>query len=180
VCTAKKCGKIGVARHYAIKVIREGAAEVIRVQDQVYELIEENKNGFNQEMFKERYSDILVKFDYIVGDWGYGQLRLKGFYEDTNRKAPFDARISFFDEYIMEYCNFGCAYFVLKKVKQASRLESEEEIERLDGDDSTENVDEKPPRNKDGKRRDKRRSRSRRSKLKDQKEHFEKQAVSPE
>ncbi len=158
----------------------EGAAEVIRVQDQVYELIEENKDGFIQETFKERYSDILSKFDYIVGDWGYGQLRLKGFYEDVNRKAPFDARISFFDEYIMEYCNFGCSYFLLKKVKQENRLEDTEEAEQSEDGDSTEKTEEKPPRNKDGKRRDKRRSRSRRSKPKEPRENKETQVAHTE
>ena len=33
-----------------------------------------------------RYSDILDKYDYIVGDYGYDQLRLKGFYKDSNKK----------------------------------------------------------------------------------------------
>jgi uncharacterized protein YutD len=144
---------------------------VIRVQDQVYELVEENKNGFNQEVFKERYSDILSKFDYIVGDWGYGQLRLKGLFEDTNRKAPFDARISFLDEYLMEYCNFGCAYFVLKKVKQA-RIAEAEEIEFPDEEEMLEHAEERV-KPKEQRRRDrgdaKRRSRPRR-KPKDVKE----------
>jgi uncharacterized protein YutD len=146
---------------------------VIRVQDQVYELVEENKNGFNQEVFKERYSDILSKFDYIVGDWGYGQLRLKGLFEDTNRKAPFDARISFLDEYLMEYCNFGCAYFVLKKVKQASRIAEAEEIESPDEEEMLEHAAERVVKPKEQRRRDrsdaKRRSRPRR-KPKDVKE----------
>ncbi|RCK12666.1 DUF1027 domain-containing protein [Bacillus licheniformis] len=65
------------------------------------------------EAFKARYSDILNKYDYIVGDWGYSQLRLKGFFDDQNQKATFDTKISTLDEYIYEYCNFGCAYFVL-------------------------------------------------------------------
>ncbi|MBN6186692.1 YutD family protein [Aneurinibacillus sp. BA2021] len=154
---------------------------MIRVQDQVYELIEENKDGFIQETFKERYSDILTKFDYIVGDWGYGQLRLKGFYEDTNRKAPFDSRISFLDEYIMEYCNFGCPYFLLKKVKQATRIDDVEAAELIDQDEQprVEKGEEKPARNKDGKRRDKRRSRSRRGKPKESKEQKETKEKQP-
>ncbi|MED0679251.1 MULTISPECIES: YutD family protein [Aneurinibacillus] len=143
---------------------------MIRVQDQVYELIEENKNGFNQEAFRERYSDILSKFDYIVGDWGYGQLRLKGFFEDTNRKAPFDARISFFDEYIMEYCNFGCAYFLLKKVKQADHLPEVEEIDDPEGEESAERLEGKTTKGKEGKRREARRRARSRRKLKEGKE----------
>lgn len=93
---------------------------MFRIQGNVYELIEEYKDGFNLEAVKSRYSDVLDKFDYLVGDWGYGQLRLKGFFEDVNKKSPFDSKISFLDEYILEYCNFGCSYFLLKKVKETS------------------------------------------------------------
>lgn len=81
-----------------------------------YEIVEERGNGFNEEAFCNRYSDILAKYDYIVGDWGYGQLRLKGFFDDQNQKATFDTKISILTEYLYEYCNFGCAYFVVKKV----------------------------------------------------------------
>jgi uncharacterized protein YutD len=83
-----------------------------------YELVQEHRDGFNEEALKGRYSDILSRYDYIVGDWGYGQLRLKGFFEDQNQKATFDTKISTLSEYLYEYCNFGCAYFVLKKVKK--------------------------------------------------------------
>lgn len=91
---------------------------MIVVQNQSFELIKEEKDGFNEEAFKERYSDILNKYDFIVGDWGYSQLRLRGFFDDQNQKATYDTKISTLDEYIYEYCNFGCAYFVLKKVKK--------------------------------------------------------------
>ncbi len=92
--------------------------EVISIGNTTYELIDELKDGFNEEAFRARYSDILAKYDYIVGDWGYEQLRLKGFFDDKNQKASFDTKISTLSEYLYEYCNFGCAYFVLKKVKK--------------------------------------------------------------
>lgn len=94
--------------------------EVIRlvcINNHCYELVEERKSGFNEEAFKNRYSDILTKYDYIVGDWGYGQLRLRGFFDDHNQKSSFDTKISTLTEYLYEYCNFGCAYFVVKKTK---------------------------------------------------------------
>ena len=96
---------------------------MIRTQAGTYEVIEENRDGWNPEAFKDRYSDILDKYDYIVGDWGYGQLRLRGFYSDNNRKVPFEQRISALDEYLHEFCNFGCPYFVLQKVKAAPGAE---------------------------------------------------------
>ncbi|MFS0863663.1 YutD family protein [Fredinandcohnia sp. 179-A 10B2 NHS] len=91
---------------------------MITINNSEYELVEELKDGFNEEAFRARYSDILSKYDYIVGDWGYEQLRLKGFFDDQNQKASFDTKISTLSEYLYEYCNFGCAYFVLKKVKK--------------------------------------------------------------
>jgi uncharacterized protein YutD len=91
---------------------------MISVQNQHFELVKEEKNGFNEEAFKERYSEILNKYDFIVGDWGYSQLRLRGFFDDQNQKASYDTKISTLDEYIFEYCNFGCAYFVLKRIKK--------------------------------------------------------------
>lgn len=116
-----KCGKIASNNALlAIVLIKRGWTGVIYIQGISFELVEDYRNGWNTEAFRERYNEILNKYDYIVGDWGYGQLRLRGFYEDSNQKAAFDARISTLDEYINEYCNFGCPYFVLKKVKNHS------------------------------------------------------------
>ncbi|MBP1969520.1 uncharacterized protein YutD [Virgibacillus natechei] len=89
---------------------------MVELHGKNYEIVEEIKEGFEEEAFKERYSDILSKYDYIVGDWGYEQLRLKGFYNDQNIKASLDSQITALDDYLYEYCNFGCAYFVLKKM----------------------------------------------------------------
>lgn len=91
---------------------------MIEVQGQQYEIIEDVKEGFQQVAFEERYSEILTKYDFIVGDWGYEQLRLKGFYDDQNPKAAFDTKISTIDDYLYEYCNFGCAYFIAKRIVQ--------------------------------------------------------------
>ncbi|MGN7945602.1 YutD family protein [Bacillus sp. 22446] len=91
---------------------------MIVIQNATFDLVREIKDGFDEEEFKARYSDILNKYDYIVGDWGYNQLRLKGFFDDQNQKATFDTKISTLDEYIYEYCNFGCAYFVLKRIRK--------------------------------------------------------------
>lgn len=90
---------------------------MIEIDNQVYELVQNIRQGWNEQAFRERYSEVLAKYDYIVGDWGYNQLRLRGFFDDNNKKASFDNKISTLDEYIYEYCNFGCAYFVLKKIK---------------------------------------------------------------
>jgi uncharacterized protein YutD len=91
---------------------------MIQINNINYEIVQEHRDGFNEEAFRSRYSDILTRYDYIVGDWGYGQLRLRGFFDDQNQKATFDTKISTLSEYLYEYCNFGCSYFVLKRVNK--------------------------------------------------------------
>jgi uncharacterized protein YutD len=80
-----------------------------------YELIVDHKNGWNPSAFRDRYSDVLERYDYIIGDWGYNQLRLKGFFRDNHPKGSKDSYISGLVDYINEYCNFGCAYFVIQR-----------------------------------------------------------------
>ncbi|MFC4387139.1 YutD family protein [Gracilibacillus marinus] len=91
---------------------------MFEVQGRTYEMIENYRDGFDEKAFKERYSDVLSKYDFIVGDWGYDQLRLKGFYDDQNAKATFDTKISTLEDYLYEYCNFGCRYFIVKQMKK--------------------------------------------------------------
>ncbi|CZQ99016.1 YutD family protein [Trichococcus collinsii] len=87
------------------------------VGTQEYELSINHREGFDPEALAGRYTSILSKYDYIVGDWGYDQLRLKGFYRNNNSKVSQDKKISFLEDYLYEYCNFGCAYFVIEKTR---------------------------------------------------------------
>lgn len=91
---------------------------MIRIQGVTFEVVEDSRNGWKEEDFKARYSDVLNKYDYVVGDWGYGQLRLRGFFADEHKKSTFDNKISTLNEYLYEYCNFGCPFFVLRRVKE--------------------------------------------------------------
>ncbi len=91
---------------------------MIRIQGMQYEVVENIKDGWDEEAFKLRYSEVLNKYDYIVGDWGYNQLRLRGFFDDDHKKSTYDTKISTLHEYLFEYCNFGCPYFVIKRVKE--------------------------------------------------------------
>lgn len=93
---------------------------MIHIGSRTYELVMENKNAWNQEVFRERYSEVLDRYDYIVGDWGYNQLRLRGFLKETHPKATKDTSVAGLQDYLNEYCNFGCAYFILEKVNSKS------------------------------------------------------------
>ncbi|MDF2836353.1 MAG: hypothetical protein K0Q63_1993 [Paenibacillus sp.] len=97
---------------------------LIHIGGKSYELVLENRNGWNPEAFRNRYSEVLERYDYIIGDWGYNQLRLKGFFQDGHQKASKDSYFSGISDYINEYCNFGCAYFILEK-KQGTNREPE-------------------------------------------------------
>ena len=63
--------------------------------------------------FNQRFSEVLTKFDYIVGDWSNEQLRLRGFYKDDRTEENLE-KISRLQDYLLEYCSYGCAYFVLE------------------------------------------------------------------
>ena len=56
------------------------------VGTQEYELSIDHREGFDPEALAGRYTSILSKYDYIVGDWGYDQLRLRVFTETTTVK----------------------------------------------------------------------------------------------
>lgn len=88
----------------------------IMIGDRQYILVKNHREAFDLEKIGERFSDILSRYDYIVGDWGYDQLRLKGFFDTENRKSSPDQRIDTLEDYLYEFCNFGCAYFVIKRV----------------------------------------------------------------
>ncbi|CAG7649375.1 YutD family protein [Paenibacillus allorhizosphaerae] len=89
---------------------------MIHIAGRTYEVVTDHKSGWKPEAFRDRYSEVLERYDYIVGDWGYNQLRLRGFYKDNHPKATKDTAISTLQDYLNEYCNFGCAYFIIEKV----------------------------------------------------------------
>lgn len=103
---------------------------MIKLNGQFFEIIEDYRECFDEETFVNRYSDILDKYDFIVGDFGYDQLRLKGFYKDSNKKAELSKRFSTIQDYLLEYCNFGCPYFILKNVttENQNKLKQEKQV----------------------------------------------------
>lgn len=90
--------------------------KIIEIENNKYEIITDYRDGFQKDDFISRYTDYFNDFDYIVGDWAYGKLRLKGFYDDNNKKATKINKISLLDKYLEENCSYGCKYFVAKKI----------------------------------------------------------------
>lgn len=89
---------------------------MISIGDFKFELIDNYRECFNKEEFESFFTEYFYDFDYIVGDYAYNKLRLKGFYEDSNKKAKEYNKISFKDKYIKDNCAYSCRYFVLKKI----------------------------------------------------------------
>lgn len=80
-----------------------------------YELIKDNGNAFILDDIKDLCTEYFNDFDYILGDYSYDKLRLKGFFSDDNKLAKEYNKFSSLDDYVKMYCAYGCKYFVLKK-----------------------------------------------------------------
>lgn len=93
--------------------------KTVKVENNEYELIEDHGNCFNVEEFETKCTDYFFDFDYIVGDYAYNKLRLKGFCDKGNKRFNKINDFSLKDRYIYEQCAYNCRYFVLKKVKKA-------------------------------------------------------------
>ena len=89
-------------------------ADLLKSDACQFTVLENHKDALDATRFGQRFSEIMLKYDYIVGDWSNDQLRLKGFYEDERPNTRKTDRISRLSEYLREYCAFGCAYFILK------------------------------------------------------------------
>ena len=50
-----------------------------------YELIKDYRDGFDLTEVSEKLTEYFDNYDYILGDWAYGKLRLKGFCDKKNK-----------------------------------------------------------------------------------------------
>lgn len=81
-----------------------------------YELIKDYKDGFEKEAVENLITEYFDAYNYVVGDWSYGKLRLKGFCDKANKLNNKINNIDLLDKYIKENCAYDCRYFVLKKL----------------------------------------------------------------
>ena len=80
-------------------------------------LVIENKNDcLNQDELKDLYTDYFYDYDYILGDYAYNKLRLKGFCDKTNKKFNNINDINTKDNYLKNLCAYECNYFLIKKI----------------------------------------------------------------
>ncbi len=88
----------------------------MEIKNKKYEIIKNEKDALNTEILEENITDYFDAFNYIVGDWAYGKLRLKGFCDKGNKHYKEHNDIKNVDKYIEEKCAYGCKYFIIKKI----------------------------------------------------------------
>lgn len=87
----------------------------IELNNQKYLVMKEYRDALDEETLKELFTDYFLSFDYIVGDWSYNHLRLKGFNSKTNPNFKEYNDVDKIEEYLNTYCAYGCKYFILSK-----------------------------------------------------------------
>ena len=83
-----------------------------------YKIIEDYRDCFDKDEVQEKLNDIdyFDGYDYILGDYSYDKLRLKGFYKKDNKNVNDTNNYEKIKEYIDNYCSYGCKYFILEKI----------------------------------------------------------------
>lgn len=81
-----------------------------------YELVKNIGEAYDKDLIPEKLTDFYDDFDYVVGDWAYGKVRLKGFYDSKNKKVKKYNDIKGLDLYIESKCAYGCKWFLIKKI----------------------------------------------------------------
>ena len=85
------------------------------IRDNKYIVIKDYGDTINTINLEEIVTDYYDNFDYIVGDWAYGKLRLKGFNKHNNKYVKKYNDYNYVDDYINNKCAFGCKHFILEK-----------------------------------------------------------------
>lgn len=86
-----------------------------KINNKNYTLIKDEGDTIDTIDLDDYVTDYYDCFDYIVGDWAYGKLRLKGFYKHNNKKVKEYNDYNKVDDYIKNSCAYGCKYFILEK-----------------------------------------------------------------
>lgn len=88
----------------------------IEINNNKYEIIENNNANIDENILKEMLTEYFLDYDYILGDYAYNKLRLKGFNDKDNKNYKSLNDYANIHEYIEKYCAYGCKYFILKKL----------------------------------------------------------------
>ena len=90
----------------------------LKIDNKLYKVLKDYGETISTINLEEYITDFYDNYDYIVGDWAYGKLRLKGFYDRNNNKCKQLNNIQLLDKYLKNNCAYNCKYFILKKYVQ--------------------------------------------------------------
>ena len=85
------------------------------IDNKEYDVVRNYRDALNVSDLEGKITDYFDSFDYILGDYAYGKVRLKGFNESSKKNAKKINDIKYLDKYIKEYCAYGAKTFLLKK-----------------------------------------------------------------
>ncbi len=91
--------------------------EVIIINDRKYQILKNIKDAIRIEELAEKMTEYFNDFDYIVGDYAYGKLRLKGFNSKTNKNFKEFNDVDKVEDYIKNQCAYGCRWFMISEIK---------------------------------------------------------------
>lgn len=80
-----------------------------------YEIVENYKDCFDLEEVVHLFTEYFYNYDFILGDYAYNKLRLKGFYNSNNKNVKKYNDVNQYKKYLEDFCATDCAYFLLKK-----------------------------------------------------------------
>lgn len=90
----------------------------ITINNKEYEVIKDYKDAIDISDLEGKLTDYFDAFDYILGDYAYGKVRLKGFNEKKNKNyKPINDYLKI-DDYIKNCCAYECKYFILKRLEK--------------------------------------------------------------
>lgn len=81
-----------------------------------YKVIKDDNETIDIDLLNEMVTDYFKNYDYIVGDWAYNKLRLKGFNNRNNKNYNKINDYEKVDSYLSNNCAYGCKYFIIQKV----------------------------------------------------------------
>ena len=92
--------------------------EKVNIDGKEYEVIKNYRDALNISDLEGIITDYFDSFDYILGDYAYGKVRLKGFNSKENKNYKEINAYDNIDEKKKKNCAYDCRYFILKGVEK--------------------------------------------------------------
>ena len=84
--------------------------EKVNIDGKEYEVIKNYRDALNISDLEGIITDYFDSFDYILGDYAYGKVRLKGFNSKENKNYKEINAYDKIDDYIKKNCAYDCRY----------------------------------------------------------------------